>query len=158
MPFKSLLLMLAAIASAALLLTGCGGSMASASLSPDENCWAIEDSLMLSCEVDEPGTYQLVFPITFTESYTYQNLYLYVKVTTPSGKVTAAPYNYVLMNEYGEWYEKPKGEKISFELPLGRNIRMEEKGTYTFSVCHYMRNEKLCGIHSVAVEVRNEVN
>jgi gliding motility-associated lipoprotein GldH len=150
--------MLAAMASATLLLTGCGGSLASANISPDDACWAIEDSLLLSYDVEEPGMYQLVFPITFTESYPYQNLYLHVKVTTPSGKVTAAPYNYVLMDEYGVWYEKPKGDKISFELPLGRNIRLDEKGTYSFSICHYMRNEHLCGIASASAEVRNEVN
>lgn len=159
MRIKQLYVWVAALILGGICITGfsgCGESLAEAGLDPDEDCWALTDTLFLNYQVEEPGAYKLVFPATFTESYPYQNIYLYVEVVTPSGKVNGAPYNYILMNEYGEWFEKPSRGKISFELPLGRNIRLDEKGEYKFRVYHYMRNEKLCGISHIGAEVRQD--
>lgn len=139
---------------AALVLSACGSATASESKEFASGCWSQADTIRLDFEnSDTSQAYQLVFPIRFDDDYKFRNIYLRLQVISPQGVAGDNAYNFDLMDEYGEWYTNFQGGGYKFRLDLPDAARLNQNGTYRFKLYHYMREERLCGISDVGIEL-----
>lgn len=136
------------------LLSSCDNSLARQEQSFPDACWDLTDTLELVYENSDPNLkVQVVAPITFTEDYSFNNLYLRMVAIAPSGQVSVLPYEYELMDVQGNWYGDVSGKKASFELPLSVNQVFPESGSYRFRIYHFMQSPELCGISKAGIKV-----
>jgi gliding motility-associated lipoprotein GldH len=135
------------------LLYSCNpGHIASTATTMDNDCWSMQDTLRMTFEnTDTQQVYQLYFPMTFTEDYTYSNLYVRAAVRAPSGEENVLPSRFDLTTPAGEWESEPSGEEIPFTLNLGEGLRLNQTGEYTISLYHFMRDEQICGVREVGL-------
>jgi gliding motility-associated lipoprotein GldH len=137
-----------------LLFSACGSHFAQTETQPANECWAAGDTLDLNFEnTDTAQAYQLYFPITFTEDYPYNNLYLRAVVKAPSGEEHILPARFDLAAPTGEWFSDPSGDEIPFTLNIGEGLRFNQTGTYTIRLYHYMRDNEVCGVRKIGVVV-----
>lgn len=135
-----------------LVLTSCESHFAETNTDWESDCWSMHDTVHLSFEsVDTAAVYRLYFPMTFTEDYPFNNLYLRALVTSPTGDENLLPARFELSDVGGNWYSEPNGEEISFELGLSDGLKFNQKGRYTIRLFHYMRDEMLCGTRSAGI-------
>lgn len=151
---KSLLLLLTLGSGLAFALSSCEAPLAETQEEFDGDCWSMRDSVSLIFEnTDTSAIYRLYFPVTFTEDYSYSNVYLHALVTSPSGDVNLLPARFDLMDKIGNWYSQPSGDEIPFKLSVEDGLRFNQLGNYSVKLYQYMRDEPLCGIRSSGIVV-----
>ena len=137
-----------------LLLASCNGHWQSAALKPEGGCWNVKDTLRLSFEsLDTVNAYALSFPLTVSEDYPYNNVYLQATLVSPSGDTAMIPAEFVLTGPSGAWLTEVNGDLATFQLNVGDAIIFKQSGKYAVSLLHYMREGELCGVQSVGVAI-----
>ena len=133
-------------------LPSCSGPAAETENEFDGDCWSMRDTVFL--DFDNPDTssiYQLYFPVTFTEDYSYNNVYLHALVISPSGDQNLLPARFDLMDRQGNWFSDPSGDEIPFKLKMEDGLRFNQLGNYQVKFFHYMRDEPLCGVAKAGI-------
>lgn len=91
--------------------------------------------------------------IRHTGEYPYQNLWLFVHSSSPSGRMQRDTVSCYLADNRGRWL----GTRYPsvFEMPVlyMRGIRFPEPGTYRFSVYQAMRDSFLTGVRDIGLQV-----
>lgn len=141
--------------SALLGVSACGdSSVASMNSDIKGGCWNMIDTLDLTFEnTDTSKVYRVQFPLTFTDAYSYRNIYLRILVQPPSGPAGGEAFNFDIQDEYGEWYGDFDGESATYDLELPDPFRMNQLGTYRFRLVHFMRDVSLCGITGAGIRL-----
>ena len=134
---------------------GCGPKGNVVSKTYQTQCWAMEDTLTGTFEVKNVSDKHLMFfPLTVTDDYPYYNLFLRAEIISPSGKKSEPEQlEFRLLDPDGKWVNDCEGKQCPFALEWGQNRVFEETGTHTVKLYHYMRDQPLCGISQVGVEV-----
>src|ERR1035437_6282890 len=68
------------------------------------------------------------------DGYPYSNLFLFIKTTFPSGKMSNDTLECILANENGKWLGSGLGDIYDNQIPFKRNVRFPEVGKYTFEI------------------------
>ncbi len=135
-------------------LFSCKFSFAETEKEFDGDCWSLNDTVSLEFEnADTSAIFRLYFPITFTEDYSYSNVYLYALVTSPSGDINLLPARFDLIDNTGRWFSEPSGEEFYFNLSVEDGLSFNQFGSYSVKLFQYMRDESLCGIRSSGIVV-----
>ncbi len=138
----------------ALSLFSCESSLAETQTEFDGDCWSLSDTVSLDFEnTDTSAIFRLYFPVTFTEDYSYNNVYLHALVTSPSGDANLLPARFDLMDNMGQWFSQPSGDEIPFKLSVEDGLRFNQLGNYSIKLYQYMRDEPLCGVRSSGIVV-----
>jgi gliding motility-associated lipoprotein GldH len=133
-------------------ICGCNDPFASAEKEFGEGCWSIADTLTLRFEnTDTTKIYQLWFPLTLTDAYAYNNLYLHAELTPPSGDRSVLPARFPLMEADGAWKGEVNGDEVDFNLLMAGAIRLNQVGSYQIKCYQYMRDSLLCGVKSAGI-------
>jgi gliding motility-associated lipoprotein GldH len=133
-------------------LSGCQKPFAAVERSFEGACWDMRDTLDLSFEnADTSQVFQMWFPVVVTESYAYNNLYLHVELTPPSGERSVLPARFPLTQADGSWNGEVSGKEAKFDLLMAGGIRLNQKGTYRVRCYHFMRDSVLCGVKSAGI-------
>jgi gliding motility-associated lipoprotein GldH len=91
--------------------------------------------------------------------YPYRNLYLLITIQTPSGKEVKDIKEFLLADEFGNWFVEPDWRGIcKFISPLLVKTKFLENGIYTFTLAQYMRNDTLKGVKSIAITLEDVQN
>ena len=99
------------------MAVACSNKVAEEKRTFQNACWSMNDTLHVSLKNE--GTdknYALQANIEFTRDFPYRNLYLRVKIVSPSGDENILNYSFEVMDDQGEWLTK--GGR--FEFPLSR--------------------------------------
>ena len=97
---------------------------------------------------DTAATYQILLYVRQTETYPYQNMWLFVGHDGRQDTI-----EFYMANDRGEWLGNGKNGLI--EMPvLYEEAYHYTKGEHTITLQHGMREEALRGVVSVGVEVR----
>lgn len=98
---------------------------------------------------DSTKIYNLSLNVRNEGRYQYSNLWLFVSIEPPSGKVHKDSVELTLANPAGRWLGSGLGDLYEKKYPYKQNIFFPEKGNYTIKVRQGMRteNEILKGIH-----------
>lgn len=118
------------------------------------SCWSYNDTLTYQYEnQDTAGILEFRFPVTFTEAYTYNNVYLRLEVTTPGGNTQIVPNQFFLQDATGAWRGEKEDGKIPLVLKVGDGVKLNQPGSYRFRLYHYMQDSLLCGIVKAGVQL-----
>lgn len=97
---------------------------------------------------DPEPSYRILLYIRHTETYPYQNMWLFVH-----DNLHADTIEFYLADERGQWLGNKHHGFIEMPVLLEEDYRFPAAGTYHMSVQHGMRDSLLRGISDVGVEV-----
>jgi gliding motility-associated lipoprotein GldH len=85
--------------------------------------------------------------------YQSMELWLFVTVSSPSGKRQRDTVNILIADEHGKWLGSGLGSHFDTRLLFQRDVRFPETGIYLFEYEQGMRDEPLIGIEDVGLRV-----
>ena len=120
--------------------------------------WASDDVVDFSVEITDTLAYHDFYMHARNgRDYPFSNLYVFVKVISPTKSTVGDTIEMVLANPAGKWLghrpwyamEKEWESTILFK----RNIRFPKAGTYHFEMEQGMRDEQLVDLRSVGISI-----
>lgn len=145
---RSLVLYLS-LAAGIFSLAGCDNRDYLVQKSFEKVCWSSVDALDFSLDLSTDSSLPLYLELS--SEYAYQNLYLKLTHTTPSGTSQDIIFNEILSDKLGNWKQEMSGGTVVFELAKAFQIEVKEAGTHQFSLIQYMREDNLCGIEKIGI-------
>ncbi len=95
---------------------------------------------------DTSKPYDLYLQIRNTGTYSYSNIWLFVKTFAPNGSVLNDTLEIVLADKTGNWLGKGIGNMNEMQVPYKQNAYFINRGIYSISIQHAMRDTTLEGI------------
>lgn len=102
---------------------------------------------------DSISSHNLYINIRNAGNYEFQNLYIFLTISSPSGNHVKDTVECVLADEKGKWYGAGIGDLFSLRIPYKMNIYFPDTGVYTIALEQAMRTEILENIADVGVRV-----
>jgi len=120
---------------------------------PNER-WHVDHPVQFSPEiVDTFAIYNIYVNIRNTSNYDYNNLFLFLKTTSPAGDYIQDTLEMQLADAQGDWLGRGLSNVFFNRALYKRNVRFPVPGTYTFEMIHGMRSEELEGIRDVGLRI-----
>ncbi|MBK9982689.1 MAG: gliding motility lipoprotein GldH [Saprospiraceae bacterium] len=117
--------------------------------------WITGDNKMMNITAsDTTQAYLMDIEIEHKASYKYQNLYIRLLTTFPSGKKISSVTSLELANPDGSWAGKCGSKTCKVTLPLQRGFTFPELGKYQLTIEPYMRVDTIDGIKRMSVTCR----
>lgn len=101
-------------------------------------------------DISKPYTFKLT--LRTTTDYPYNNLWIFLKTTTPDGEVAREPYEIKLADPNGAWMGEKSGSLVTTSL-IFANRNLPKSGTYTFEVEQGITASEVIEISDVTFEV-----
>jgi gliding motility-associated lipoprotein GldH len=136
-----------------MVLSSCtNGVLIDEEFSIENGQWQMKDKKSLELVVsDTSSVYQMNIRVSHTKDYGYQNLYVRMFTTFPSGKNEQSITSLELANRDGSWAGNCSADKCSVMLPLQQRFTFPEIGTYRWEIEPYMRMDTVKGITGMEV-------
>lgn len=116
--------------------------------------WSMDSLAVFRVTIDKADVpYHLFVQVRNESTYSHSNLWLFVDVVSPDGKLQRDTLECQLADADGRWRGSGWGSLYSLRCPYRLNTRFAAPGTYTFRVQHGMRREDLEGIRNIGMEV-----
>ncbi len=117
--------------------------------------WNAGNDIKFRAEIDDTaGTYDINLIIRTDNSYPYRNMFLFIRTTSPAFRSIKDTVEYFLADQNGNWYGSGLGDINDLSVPFKTNIIFPEKGNYTFSISHGMRDRNLEGVTDIGMLIR----
>lgn len=106
---------------------------------------------------DTVSTHDVYLDIRHTGDYPYSNLYTFISLKGPDGRVTTDTVECTLADAEGRWYGKGTGfifsDRHQANVLYKYRERFPRKGRYAFTIEQAMRTDTLSGVIDVGVSV-----
>lgn len=120
----------------------------------EESQWSAKDKAVFDLEITDTQTLNNIsLMIRHTETYPYNNLFLFVTTKYPDGKILTDTMEVVLSNSKGEWLGSGAGDIYDFKVPIKKNVRFPLGGKYQFIFEQGMRVDPLPMIMDFGFEI-----
>lgn len=120
----------------------------------DKGHWNSDTILDFSPVIsDTLCAYNIYIDVRNDISYSYSNLYLFLKTVFPNGRIARDTIECQLAGYDGKWLGSGSGNVRSSRFLFQRGIRLPLSGTYRFEVEQAMRAEELKGILDVGIRI-----
>jgi len=120
------------------------------------NTWERFDYIQNDIVIQAETTYNLSLNISFTDNYPYDYIDLVFTVFTNDGEpYRSKEYKPKLKDRDGLWSSELKDGCYSFTIPINKELRLSDPGTYKFQIEQKMPITPLVGIKEL-VMVNNE--
>ena len=86
-------------------------------------------------------------------SYSYRNIWLFVAIQFPSGKVRTDTVEFTLADSSGKWRGRGIGDLFDNRFLYKENMLFPVSGTYLFQIRQGMRQKKLKGINDLGLRI-----
>ena len=139
-----------------LLLASCSHDIVSSDYCDlQEEGWAMTDTTQLSIRVpDTMQAYDLTLILRHTDTYNYQNLWLFVSSPDSLCPILCDTVQACLADDRGRWLGTRAGRYYSGFVTMEKGITFPQAGTYTFRIVHGMRDSVIQGIADIGMELR----
>jgi gliding motility-associated lipoprotein GldH len=118
-----------------------------------QNEWTYNNPLKLTYHItDTTKAYQLNCKLRLSNDYRYANIFVIANFSHKN-KTKATRYQFQLAKADGQWLGKGSGNLYTYLLPLHKNYKFTDTGTYELSIEQNMRDNPLIGISDVGAEV-----
>lgn len=118
------------------------------------NEWFLKDKAVFDVEIkDTESLNNILLMVRHADSYPYSNLFLFVTTKYPDGKTLTDTMEVVLANQKGEWQGSGAGDIFDFKIPIKKNIRFPNAGSYQFTFEQAMRVDPLPLIMDFGFEI-----
>lgn len=120
--------------------------------------WPQDTVLNFEINIPDPKkVYDLSFTVRNEGKYAFSNLWVFVSIYPPSGKVSKDTVELTLAKPTGEWLGSGLGDLYDRKYPYKKTVFFPEIGKYTISVRQGMRTQNgvLKGIHDFGIALDN---
>ena len=104
---------------------------------------------------DTTALYNILINVRNESDYAYSNLYLFVKMTSPSAQYFMDTVEVKLADKGGRWLGSGIGNIWQVSSPLLKGVRLKERGEYRIEFTHGMRTDVLEDIRNIGVRVEH---
>ena len=119
--------------------------------------WERFDYVFDSVELKSEKTYDLSMRIGFTDAYAYDDFSMVFTVFDASGNpYRARGYKFKLKDSEGNWNAQPTDGCYTFVLPINKELRIAEPGTYRFQVEYRMPKTPITGVRELTLFDEND--
>ena len=109
--------------------------------------WERFDNVDTDVEITGPTTFNLSLQISFTEDYPYDYIDLVFVVFTPEGdRYRGKEYIPKLKDADGQWSAELSDGCYTFDIPINKDLQINDKGTYRFHIEQKMPITPLVGV------------
>ncbi len=120
----------------------------------DKQSWDKDSLLTFTVPIsDTTANHNIFLNIRNDVTYNYSNLWLFIRIEQPDGKVLNDKFEITLADPSGKWLGKGHGGIINKETIYRKNIFFPVSGNYKFSIQQGMRKNKLDGINDVGIRI-----
>jgi len=120
----------------------------------DNSAWHKDSLVTFTVPVsDSRESHNLLIQIRNETSYRFSNLWLFIHITEPGGRVEKDTFEIVLADLSGRWLGDGFGGLKTRQAIYRRNVTFPSSGDLKISIGHGMRDELLKGIHDVGFRV-----
>lgn len=120
---------------------------------PDQ-IWNKDKAVVFSPSIYDTLSIQNVFVnVRNTSSYPYNNLFLFITITSPSGQWILDTLELTLADKRGKWLGSGLGDLFFSRKVFKQRIRFPMEGSYTFEIRQGMRSGDLKGIRDVGLRI-----
>jgi len=102
---------------------------------------------------DIKQAYDIMVNIRASALYPSNNLWLFIVIESPSGKLQKDTMECIFANERGKWLGDCMGDICDFEIPFKGDVVFPETGIYNFYLQHGMRIDNLPLVLSAGVSL-----
>lgn len=119
-----------------------------------ESGWAYADSVRFDYTItDSDKTYDLVLDVAHNDDFAYQNFYVKLHTTPPSGKRSSSQLSLQLAGNFGEWLGNCSGGKCRLSIPFLKEVNYLSPGDYSLTVEQYSRDEPLPALTGLGLRI-----
>ncbi len=119
--------------------------------------WYYKDSIVFETMIDDSITlHTLHLDIRNTVDYRYSNLFMFLDIEFPDGKVLRDTIECMLADRQGNWTGKGFGKMRTNRFKFRDNVWFPESGVYTFRIFQGMREDRLQGIADVGIRIEKK--
>ncbi|MEY5000233.1 MAG: hypothetical protein RLZZ211_269 [Bacteroidota bacterium] len=107
-------------------------------------------------EVDIQDTTQLydfIFTLRSTTDYAYNNLWIFLRTTPPTGKSVREPYEIKMADPNGNWIGNKSGTIVEHQLIFKRR-KVPFKGKYKFELEQAITEKRVDEVLDISLEVQ----
>lgn len=120
--------------------------------------WAVNDVKQFSFEIDDTTAfYNVLINVRNNNEYEYRNLYLFIKMTSPSNKYFEDTVEFQLADNRGKWLGKGAGNIWQSQLMMLKNVKLLEKGSYQVELMQGMRDDTLKSITDIGLRIETAI-
>jgi len=120
----------------------------------DGSQWHSDNIITFSTVIsDTISAYNFSFDVRNDITYSYSNLYLFMKTIFPNGRITRDTIECMLAAYDGKWIGSGTGNLRFNRFLYQTGIRFRIPGTYQFEVEQAMRVEVLKGISDIGIRI-----
>ena len=138
------------------LFSSCGPTVLYEEITPTPGAdgWSYADTLSFQFTVaDAQQRYDMSLIVKHGEDFAYENFYLNIRTTGPSGTNTTERISLDLSGDFGAWYGECAGGSCELAVPVLQNTRFQEVGAYELVLEQNSRDNPLAAIEAVGVRV-----
>lgn len=119
-----------------------------------DNGWHQDSMAVFKVDIENAqNTYDVIINVRNRSHYPNSNLWLFVDVVSPSGKVMQQKVDCLLADDNGRWLGSGWGDLFHVEVPYQQGVKFAETGSYTFRIVQGMRTEDLSGIYNIGLRI-----
>lgn len=100
---------------------------------------------------DTVGVYDVYVQVRNDNDYAFSNLWLFVDVVSPDGRMRRDTLECTLARPDGSWLGGGWGSLYTLRCPYIPAVRFARPGPYTFRLTQGMRKDQLKGIHDIGL-------
>lgn len=116
------------------------------------NMWERFDYVYSDLTLKEATTFDLGMSISFTEEYPFDYFEMVFTVfDSNDDPYRAKGYKFKLKDDDGNWKSQQKDGCYTYELPINKELRITEPGTYRFQVEYRLPKTPLMGVKELTL-------
>lgn len=116
--------------------------------------WLYNDKKKFDFEItDNTKTYDLILILTYSDVFSYENLYVNATTIFPDGSKTINPVSLQLADKNGGWIGDCSGDNCSIPISMSSSAYFKSNGKYTIILEQHSRKDSLEGISAVELKV-----
>jgi len=120
----------------------------------DSSGWDKDSLVIFPVDLENTtGSYNLYLNVRNNGDYNFSNLWLFVTIKSPDGKVLTDTIEYQLAAPSGKWTGSGIGDLFDNQFIYKENIYFPIPGIYEFSIQQGMRATRLKGIRDIGISI-----
>lgn len=119
-----------------------------------ESGWSYADTVRFDFVIaDSTRSFDFLLDVDHGTNFSYENFYVRLSTTFPSGKRTTEQLSLQLVGDFGSFLGNCSGDECSLTVPILENARFEAAGNYALTLEQYSRDEPLRGVDGIGLRV-----
>lgn len=112
--------------------------------------WNVSQAVVFSAHINDINSfYNLKININHKNNYAYNNLWLFIKTTSPSGKMQIDTLNCLLTDYEHYWVGKCQKDNCKLTVNFADSVKFVEPGLYEFEIIQGLRQNVVQNISEI---------